>query len=159
DYPPDYETARQVGSLLLTVLTDLGVKGKAMDALRDQLDAEPYFNRQKRIELVLESVRQIMKLDDNAKYKKDRDQFVAFVKNINTTSPEELLDNDLLDKMYRRVGNPDFTAAITKTGTREKPGTADLLQRFSDEEQDKLLKVVADYTPQHFYAAVADVEK
>src|SRR5262249_7924894 len=126
---------------------------------RKELNLQPYFNRDKRVDLVVDAVRGIMKQEATESFVKSRDQFLKFARNINTSKTEELLGNDFLGQMFLKVGNDDFTKALLKTGTKDKPGRADLLQQFSDKEQEHVLETIAGYTPQKFYDLMAGVGK
>src|SRR5262249_7921701 len=57
---PDYETARQMASLLKVLVEDLGEEGKpalvAVKALGDSLDTEPYYHRSKRTDILFKVV-------------------------------------------------------------------------------------------------------
>ncbi len=152
---PDYESARQVAAMLQVVYADWADKqglGKdqrkpalaLLDQLKDQFNLEPYFNRQKRTEVVLQAVRENIGAL-SAEEKKGFEQFANYLQPQNIGDPRELdkmIGNAFLAKLYLRIGNKGFTEALLKERNK--------LQGLSDQEEQAVLKRIADYDPRLF---------
>jgi hypothetical protein len=154
---PDYESARQVASLLRVVYDDWaakqGVKPDEQKAARDllaelteQFDLEPYSQRAKRTEVVLGVIKDIVgRLSPDQE--KGLEAFANYLKPANIGKPAELdkmIGNPFLAKLDTGVGNQGFTKGLLK------PAVADELQKLSDEEEKVVLRCLADFAPRTF---------
>lgn len=161
---PDYETARDVASLLVTVAEDLKLKDEKVDGILNRLDKEldlrPYSKRMDRVQILLDIIRSAGKVPANVKEQFDKDAglFSKYLMEIGNT--KFLLDdvlggrfrNEFLQTLSSSVSNSDFTK-----GLLDKPNI-DRLQAFSDEEQRGVLKAVAGYDPQTFVGRLKELK-
>jgi hypothetical protein len=158
---PDYETARQMTSLLQVLFEDLKIKDKAalkaLADLRNTLDTEPYYHRQERSDILFKVVRAALgKQDADAAFNKGVDQFRDYLKDV--SDPEKLkglagANNPFLVTLALGLDNKKFTAELLK------PEVVKELQRLSDEEQDRVLKAVSGYDPAAFKTKLQEVLK
>jgi hypothetical protein len=154
---PDYETARQLASLIQVVYQDWrqgGPGSSEMDAalkrLDTQLDVYPYVKRSDRLEVILQAVKQIANRPDLTGLK----EFNAYLNDIgNKALLEKMIDNNFLDTMQRRVSNESFTKEVLKDAVIKK------LQQLSDDELNVELKSIADYDPKEFLETVRSLAK
>jgi Cytochrome c554 and c-prime len=155
---PDYETARQMASLLSVVCDDLKLDKAAQDKLADlrkQLGTEPFTKRDERVAVVLELVKTVIvaknpgvavpPLDDGIK------KFQVYLKDV--TNEEELkkqvgLGNQFLVALSQGLDSKAFTEEFLKKEVVDK------LQKLSDAEEKDLLEKLAGYDQKTFKASL-----
>lgn len=160
---PDYESARQIGSTLRVACRELAVDkttAAKLGELTTMLDLEPYFNRDKRLEIMKKVIWAAANADDPKKPmdKAYNDGFAEFKAHLEMLakeqpiSPEQLTKlakSDFLTRLYRDVDNDKFTAAIL--------ANANELQDLGDLEEKKVLKTIAAYDPKAFCAKLQEL--
>jgi Cytochrome c554 and c-prime len=164
-YQPDYETARQIASILRVATTELKVGEAAsgkVGEITGMLNTEPYFNRSKRLEIMKDVIWSAV---NNNKppaqippaFSKGFDDFKKHLKTLAGDQKftkedfNQLVDNDFLGQMGRKVTNEGFnTALIAKS---------DELQKLSDEEEKRVLEKIASYNPKTFAEKLRELDK
>jgi hypothetical protein len=165
---PDYETARQLASVLKAVyeeivIDDLG-KNPPEDKLRDaekkvasvfgaldkSLDLQPFKKRKDRTEAILEMVSGIAMLGgaEGAAALKD---FSAFSANVNAGDPRKLKGNKLLGALLLGISNDQFTKGLKEAKVIK------VLQELSDTEEQDVLNAIKGYDPAAFKAELEKV--
>jgi hypothetical protein len=143
---PDYESAKQIASLLLIAFGDWqrnGGKAPAAatvhDALTEQLNLAPYSNRPKRLEVVFK----ILEKERGGELK-GKEQFLAYLKDIGSLDAIKKLNmaQDFLNTV-RGISNDNFNDRLVKDHIK-------VLQQLSDEEETATLRAVETYDPQSF---------
>jgi hypothetical protein len=137
---PDYETARQLGSLLAVACADLGMDTKtgALADLQTYLNTEPYQKRGERLAEMEKVLRTALgKPVDMTKFKEQLKEFG------DQKSLEGLIGNEFLRDL-RDLGNAKFTAALLEKSVSDK------FQQLSDEEEKIVLKTISNYSPREF---------
>jgi hypothetical protein len=161
---PDYESARQVAAMLQVVYADWADKqglGQAqrkpalalLDQLKEQFNLEPYFNRQKRTDVVLQAVRETIGAL-SPEEEKGFKEFANYLQPQNIGDPRELdkmIGNAFLTKLYIRIANKEFTEALLKARNK--------LQGLSDQEEQEVLKRIADYDPRLFQQRLGELAR
>jgi hypothetical protein len=153
----DYESARQIASALQVLYSDYSRKKEAdpkveaaLTALGDKLDLQPYFERAERGKVILDVVRKAAVVPDTEGVQ----EFTDYLKNIGDKAAlEKLVTNRFLTTLSRGVANDKFTEEL------KKPDVVKKLQEFSDSEESKLLKTLADYTPAMFIDDIGKLKK
>lgn len=155
---PDYESARQIASLLAVAYEDYRGKDAAdpnvaavLAKFTEDLNLAPYTRRKERGQLIVEIVRELtgQKDTDGAK------EFAAYLNKIDDKAAlEKLVTNGFLTSLSRDLSNRKFTDKLTKD-----KAVIDQLQKFSDEEETNTLRRVANYDPDVFKANLKDLGK
>ena len=163
---PDYESARQVASLLQVVYDDWSAKRgvkppdqvaarAVLGELKEQFVLEPYSQRDRRTAVVLDVIKEIVgKLTPDQE--KGFEAFADYLKPDNIGKPDELdkmIGNPFLARLDAGVSNRKFTEGLLK------PQTADKLQRLSDLEAKVVLKAIADFNPRTFQERLNKLER
>jgi hypothetical protein len=160
---PDYETARQVASIILVVHQEWASKGLPevtnsakirgeLDGLTKQLALKPYSRRPERIDLLVNVVMEAAGAKGNKEVAKDAAAFAEYLKKGeigNMKTLEELMSNQFLFRLQVGVGGKAFTKALLRV--------ADELQRLSDQEEAELLERIAEFKPEEFQKRLADL--
>lgn len=165
EYLPDYESARQMISMIKVInedLVDAGVDKGATSEIKElaaALDTEPYQKYQlKRLELILNNVvLKVLKFDDKTGAEKkaiedSRDAFIKFIKDgqkdigvFNPTDPRKNLELQTFFGAIALVNNDDFNKAITSN-----PVIVKTLQEQGDAMVQGELNAVSNYDPEDF---------
>ena len=159
---PDFETARQVASVLKAMYEEflLDKAGKfptddqarqamkdtkeAFDGFEKSLDLLPYKKRVERTAVIMEMVREKLKLNA-PEIPGAMKVFNDFAANINVGNPATLKGNDFLGPMLAgKLSNDDFTAGLNEAKVVRQ------LQELSDQEEQDLLHAIRDYDPAAF---------
>jgi hypothetical protein len=140
---PDYESARQLASLLEVISEELneGKKGTVapVTELSSLLNIHPYQNRISRVKEVLDITVKASR-SDKADFK---DDFINYLSDISSAS-----------NLVKLVKNPNFLVTmITLDNSKfnseiNKPGVIEKLQKFDDDEEVITLKSISDYEPE-----------
>ncbi len=152
----DYDTARQVSSLLQIVCNDLKVSGDPLKKLTDELNLEPYsLNRGKRSEVMMEVIRDVLKQPaGEAKFDNGAKSFLDFAVDLRDQAKvDSMLGNDFLGQLFLKLGNKEFTAGLVKENIASR------LQKLSDEEQRKALTALANYNHKQFKERLEEIAK
>jgi hypothetical protein len=163
---PDYETARQIGSMIRVACLDLGIPAgtrEPLDQLAETLRLEPYSKRDERLTLMEDVIWLAANKLKPPKEKPD-DMFAMGFKEFRTylgkLAKQEPFTKDEVDKLdanafltalARRVDNENFNNALLKK--------KDQLQDLSDAEEKLVLQAVAGYDPAAFCEALAKIQK
>ncbi|MBI1916943.1 MAG: hypothetical protein HYS12_19720 [Planctomycetes bacterium] len=159
----DYETAREVASILRVACAELKLAGdadKALDRLTKSLNLEPYFNRPKRLEIMREIIWEASKPDQatpTANFNKGFEDFKAHLamlaegKEISEADFKKLIKNDFLSVVQSSVANEPFNDAVVKRSNK--------LQELSDQEEKKTLDAIAKYQPREFITELKALSK
>jgi hypothetical protein len=163
---PDYESARQVASLLQVVYDDWSAKQgvkppdqvaarAVLGDLKEQFNLEPYSQRDRRTAVILDVIKEIVgKLTPDQE--KGFEAFANYLKPYNIGKPDELdkmIGNSFLARLDAGVSNRKFTEGLLKRQT------ADKLQRLSDLEAKVVLKAIADFNPRTFQERLNKLER
>jgi hypothetical protein len=148
---PDYETARQMASILMVVCDDLKLDVKAKEKLADlrkELGTEPFTKRDERKDVVLGVVQRVLVAKNpgvtEAQMKPGIESFQKYLKDV--TNEAELkkqvgVGNLFLVFLAQGLDSKAFTEEFLKKEVVDK------LQELSDAEQKELLGKVAAYDP------------
>jgi len=159
----DFETAREVASILRVACAELKIAGDAdrtLDRLTKSLNLEPYFNRGKRLDLMRDIMWEASRpaqATPSEDFKKGFEEFkghlttLAEGKEFTEADFRKLIDNRFLDVAGRKVLNEDFNKAVTKR--------SDQLQKLSDEEEKQTLDAIARYQPREFIKELQALSK
>ena len=160
---PDYETARLLASVVKALYEEVLLEGKDMmaeqktaelfAALDQSLNLQPYKNRAKRAEVVLEIVRSKSTLKDAPKAKEDIAKFSAFAADVNNADPTTMKGNLLLNVFLTGFSNKDFTDGLIE------PKVVETLQKLSDAEEQGVLDAVRGYDPKSFKEQLDKIAK
>jgi hypothetical protein len=151
---PDYEMARLIASVLSVAYEDWkeskGMHASpaqakaatdAFAALTKQLDLEPYSRRKARLDVVFDIVAQGKPLEGKDEFK----QYLATRDSIgNLEELKKLVKNTPFLDAIRKISNDEFNKGLLD------PKNIALLQKQGDEEEDTILKSVANYDPDDF---------
>jgi hypothetical protein len=152
---PDYESAKQVASLLLVAYDDWRRVEKpqddkaamdALNALTAQLNLAPYTKRDKRLDIVFEIVRKAAGGNDL----RGKEEFQNYLKSKdvgNVDTIKKLIQAQEFLNAVRSISNEDFNNGLVKDHITE-------LQNLSDEEEKGTLHAVANYDPEQFRATL-----
>lgn len=153
-YLPDYEAARQLAALLKVVYEDWAAAnggGKpalasAINSLADDVVVEPYVKREERLRTVLKDI-----------VKGGNDEsinlFVEYIKNVGDVSllkPDAAKDGNKADKLQDYIGDIVKISTTKLNDGINKDPTLSVLQKISDEEQENLLRKLANFKPREF---------
>lgn len=150
----DYESARQLASLLEISAGELGFSGgKSIQGISDlavSLNLHPY---QKRMDRVKEVLNAIGRAANNPKgdFQEDFFAYLADISNISRT--RKLVDNNNFLVTMIRLDNARFNAELTRAPL------IDNLQKFDDEEEGITLKSIGDYSPEAFRQKLVEISK
>jgi hypothetical protein len=156
---PDYETARQIASVIDVLHEELAAQGggspavaQVMKALSDELDLQPYLRRSDRLKVILKVVKDIA--DDQQL--KGLDEFTDYLQPNNIGKPEllkKLIKNPFLRALQEEVTNDKFTKGLLKKEV------IDELQRLSNEELQAELDSINKYDPKEFLANLRKLDQ
>jgi len=153
-YTPDYETAKQIASVLNVAYEDwTAAGGKAEEvapllaAVSKKLDLQPYIRRGDRLKLVFQMIGKFVGRDVSGAEK----SFSAYLKNIGDMMQLEAIsrDGDLAGVM--RINNIDFNKGILDN--------IEKLQDYSDEEEKVVLESISNYDPRSFLEDLRKIDK
>ncbi len=143
---PDYESAKQIASLLTVAYGDLKREGDvpdaaaALEALAKQLNLEPYSNRERRLEIIFEIVQKAAGANLTGK-----EEFLNYLKNKDVGNVEVIRklvrDQGFLNAL-RSISNEDFNKGLVEHDAE--------LQKLSDQEEERTLRAIAEYNPALF---------
>jgi hypothetical protein len=153
----DHETARDVASLLRVACMELKLADtdKPLEALTTSLNLEPYFNRDKRLEIMRSVLWEALNPSGGMpsdRFNKGFDDFKTHLKMLKDGKEftdadfRKLIDNDLLSDLSRKLNNQSFNTALLKK--------SDALQKLSDEEEQKTLDSISKYNVKDFKDAL-----
>lgn len=150
---PDYESARQLASLLEVVSEELNEKKGSIlpvTELSVLLNIYPYQNRISRVKEVLDVTVKASRSD-----KSDfKDDFVSYLTDISSA-------NNLINL----VKNPNFLVTMITLDNAKfnseiiKPVIIEKLQKFDDEEEVIMLKSISDYDPELLRKKLAEISE
>ncbi len=158
---PDFETARQLGSILRVACTEVGIKDddatKVLGELNTMLNLEPYFNRPRRLDIMKKVIWEAVNPDKpdtpfTPDFTRGFDEFKAHLQalvrgeEMKKEELRKLINNDFLSKLARNVDSASFNKAVIAHSSE--------LQKLSDEEEKKVLEAIAGYDPYAFIAAL-----
>ncbi|MEY4393960.1 MAG: hypothetical protein RL595_1209 [Planctomycetota bacterium] len=151
---PDYESARQLASLLEVGSEELGFTGsksiKGIGELAEILNLHPYQNRMPRVKEVLDA---IARAADTPKAD-FKDDFFAYLSDISSAGKiKKLESNPNFIVTMIRLDNSKFNAELNKAPLIDK------LQKYDDEEEVITLKSISDYGPDAFRQKLAEISK
>lgn len=159
---PDYESAKQIASLLAVAYEDYRGAEPAdpkveavLNQLSDELNLQPYIRRQERGKVILGIFQRLTMQNDP----KAADDFSAFVKSlgdrgVDQAKLEGLITNQFLNVLRTGVDPKKFTDELVKN-----PEVTSKLQKLSDEEETNTLRRVADYDPDVFKGRLKELSK
>lgn len=145
---PDYESARQIVSLLDVAYEDWRGKGpedpevrKILKTLAVQVNLMPYVRRSERLKLILGVVGKATK-EKNLEGMKE---FSDYLSNVGDNQRlTDLIKNRFLIAIQTQLSNEAFTKELLE------PAVIKELQRFSNEELRLTLECIAEYDPRMF---------
>jgi hypothetical protein len=149
---PDYESARQLASLLEVAGEELngGRTGAvaSITELSTLLNIHPYQNRTSRVKEVLDVTVRASRSD-----KSDfKDDFISYLGDIsNANNLVKLVKNPNFLVTMITLDNAKFNSEINKAGVIEK------LQKFDDDEEVITLKSISDYDPEMFRKKLVEI--
>ncbi|MCY2971563.1 MAG: hypothetical protein NTZ30_12940, partial [Planctomycetota bacterium] len=167
---PDYESARQLASLLEVVSEELneGKKGTVapVTELSTLLNIHPYQNRIPRVKEVLDITVKASR-SDKADFK---DDFINYLADISSANFKDDFINYLADissanNLVKLVKNPNFLVTmITLDNSKfnseiNKAGVIEKLQKFDDDEEVITLKSISDYDPELLRKKLAEISE
>jgi hypothetical protein len=143
---PDYESARQLASLLQVVYDDwrgpaaAGKEAhKVLASLEEELGLQPHVRRKERTRLVLELINTAMKQPKV----KGMHEFSRYLERIGDGEMlKKLFANQFLHTLQFGVSDKDFAEGFQRQINK--------LQELSDQELDLSLRRVAEYNPDRF---------
>lgn len=159
---PDYETARQIGSMIATIADDLGLKDAIIDdkdsGLIKKLNLRPYSKQKVRAAILIDVVKSAGNVPANLTQAFDEGSktFATYLDKVGDTKylQDSVLgpnyQNQFLLTLQNAVSNKGFTDEIVKRASK--------LQEFSDEEQRDVLSAVANYDPRWFTARLKELK-
>jgi hypothetical protein len=157
---PDYESAKQVASLLQVAYDDWKRVVKPQDeqpaldalaALTTQLNLAPYTKRENRLEIIFQIVRKAA----GGSELRGKDEFQNYLKSKdvgNVETIKKLIQAQDFLNAVRGISNDDFNSGIVKDHIDE-------LQKLSDEEEVGTLRAIANYDPYKFRALLQKFDK
>lgn len=152
----DYESARQVASLLRTAFDEWKKSGgKAPEAdtvledLTVSLNLQPYAQRDKRLDVIFQIVQKSSRSDSL----KGKAEFQSYLKDIGSIDSIRNLDKarEFLDAV-RAMSNEDFNNGLVKDHIAT-------LQKLSDEEEVQTLRAVSSFDPEIFKKKLREFAK
>ena len=151
---PDYESARQLASLLEVVTEEIngGKPGviAPVTELSTLLNIHPYQNRISRVKEVLDITVRASR-SDKSDFKDDFINYLADISNANNLV--KLVKNPNFLVTMITLDNSKFNSEINKAGVIEK------LQKFDDDEEVITLKSIADYDPELLRKKLAEISE
>lgn len=151
---PDYESARQLASLLEVASADLGYTGsksiKGIGELATTLNLHPNQKHMDRAKEVLDAIARAAD-SPNADFK---DDFFAYLSDISSVGKIKKLESNsnFLVTMFR-LDNSKLNAELNK------PPLIDKLQKLDDEEEVFTLRSIANYSPEEFRSKLGVISK
>jgi hypothetical protein len=157
---PDYESAKQVASLLLVAYDDWKRVEKpqddkaatdALNALTTQLNLAPYTKRDDRLDIVFQVVRKAA----GGSELRGKEEFQNYLKSKdvgNVETIKKLIQAQEFLNAVRSISNDDFNNGLVKDHIVE-------LQKLSDEEEVGTLRAIAQYSPEVFRANLREFAK
>lgn len=149
---PDYESARQLASLLEVAGEELngGRTGAvaSITELSTLLNIHPYQNRTSRVKEVLDVTVRASR-SDKSDFKDDFISYLADISNANNLV--KLVKNPNFLVTMITLDNAKFNSEINKAGVIEK------LQKFDDDEEVITLKSISDYDPDMFRKKLVEI--
>jgi mono/diheme cytochrome c family protein len=148
---PDYESAKQVASLLQVAYDDWRRAEKPQDdkpaldalkALTAQLNLAPYTKRDSRLDIVFQIVRKA----SGGSELRGKEEFQNYLKSKdvgNVETIKKLIQAQEFLNAVRAISNDDFNNGLVKDHINE-------LQKLSDEEEVGTLQAIAGYDPETF---------
>jgi hypothetical protein len=150
---PDYESARQITSLLHVAYaevrgkepSDANIK-KLLDDLANQVNLFPYSRRKERLEIMFQVVKKATKSEKSEGLEKAMKEFSHYLTGDigNKKLLENLFDNRFLDLIQSRLTNETFMRELLQSDVSQK------LQCYGSEELQLTLSRVADFEPRTF---------
>lgn len=157
NYPPDYETARLLVSIMRAAYGDLertlgpawtekaaSASKTVRNELVQRLNLEPYSGRDQRLAAVLNMIETSSRGDDKSdpKMLEGLNKFQTYLKDIRQEDQlKGLVKNSFLTYLDR-----DYTSKTFVDGIKKK-AMVDKLQEIGDKEEDQTLKAVSGYDP------------